>query len=220
MSEALGLGLAGPGGAVLDLCCGFGRHTLALRERGQDAFGVDLSLELLTDSGSLEGGAQLAGRLARADMRALPFRADAFAAVLMLFSSFGYLGEEGDARTLGEIARVLAPGGLAVLDLMNPDRVRAGLVERSTCERAGAVLTEERSLADGGRRVVKEVTLEHPGGNRETWSEDVRMYAADEVAALAQRFGLVPRKVLGGFAGEPYDSGAERQIVVLTLPRG
>ena len=52
-------------------------------------------------------------------MRRLPFRDGAFEAVANLFTSFGYFFDEAqNRRVLGEIARVLRPGGAFLLDLM------------------------------------------------------------------------------------------------------
>lgn len=199
----------GLAGRVLDLCCGFGRHTLALAERGLDAFGLDLSADLLAAARELEGYERLlAGRLVRADATRVPFAEAAFDGVAVLFSSFGYFGEEGDARMLGEVARVLRPGGLAVLDLMNPARIRAGLVPASTRSGPGFELAERRSLAEGGRRVVKEVELTltdaSPGSPRvRRWREDVRMYEPAEVRALLARAGLSLERAAGDFGGAP-----------------
>src|SRR5688572_25777829 len=36
-------------GCVLDLCCGFGRHSLAMAEQGLDVVGFDFSEELLRE---------------------------------------------------------------------------------------------------------------------------------------------------------------------------
>lgn len=199
----------GLAGRVLDLCCGFGRHTLALAERGLDAFGLDLSAELLAAARELEGFEhRLAGRLVRADATRVPFADACFDGVAVLFSSFGYFGEEGDARMLREVARVLRPGGLAVLDLMNPARIRAGLVPDSRRSGPGFELVERRRLEEGGRRVVKEVelTLTDPaagGPGARRWREDVRMYEPAEVRALLGRSGLVLERAAGDFGLAP-----------------
>jgi len=205
----------GIGGRILDLCCGFGRHSLALLDAGADVFGVDLSPQLLAQAATLPGGERLRGRLARADARVLPFRDACFDAVVVLFSSFGYFGDEGDRRVLAETARVLRPGGDLLLDLMNPEQVRASLVPRSRRRIGESTLTEIRTLGGGGRRVTKEVVLRAPDGTTRTWREEVRMYEAREVEGLAAAVGLALERVHGSFEGAPAGPGAPRQILRL-----
>lgn len=206
---------SGVEGRVLDLCCGFGRHTLALLEEGLDVLGVDLSPELLARSADLPGGAGLAGRLLRADARAVPCRDGSFDAVLNLFSSFGYFGERGDGQVLDEIARLVRPGGRVVLDLMNPARIRTALVPSSSREVQGGVLEERRSLVDGGRRVTKEVRLVSPDGTTRSWREDVRMYEHDELLELASARGLELVGAAGEFDGSPFGPDSPRQLLHL-----
>ena len=200
-------------GRALDLCCGFGRHSLALSEVGVDVVGLDLSTDLLGSARALEGGELLAGRLVCGDARRLPFRADSFDGVINLFTSFGYFGEEGDREVLIEVARVLRSGGRALFDLMNPDRIRRELVPYSKTAREGIVLRERRALADGGRRVTKDVTLTFADGAKRRWREDVRMYSIDEFEPLARAHGLRITGVDGDFQGAPPGPLDERQIV-------
>jgi SAM-dependent methyltransferase len=199
-------------GRVLDLCCGFGRHTLALRESGVDAVGMDLSPELLAHATASPGWAQLRGRLLRADARALPFGDASFGSVVNLFSSFGYFGEEGDKRVLLEIARVLAPRGFLALDLMNPEFVRAHLVPFSRTQRDGALLVEARSLAAGGRLVVKDVELHNESG-RVRWREEVRLYEPAELMRWLDAAGLRQSAACGDFDGSPLSASSPRQLV-------
>ncbi|MEL6715029.1 MAG: class I SAM-dependent methyltransferase [Planctomycetota bacterium] len=208
--------LAPVAGPVLDDCCGFGRHSLALRERHVPVVGIDLSFDLLAASAELPRADELLrGRLARADMRSLPFAEGTFGAVLNLFTSFGYLGDEDDARALAEMSRVLAPGGTLVMDLMNPTVVRDGLVPHSIEERAGHRLESRRSLHDGGRRVVKAVRITLPDGGERAWKESVRMYEPDELDEALGRASLAPLQRVGDFSGSPFQAGdSGRQIVV------
>jgi SAM-dependent methyltransferase len=203
-------GLAGRG---VDLGCGFGRHVLAMLERGIDARGLDLSAELLAHAARLEGGAHLAGRLLRGDLRALPFRARSLGFVTLFFSSFGYFDDAANARVAGEIGRVLAPGGLAFLDLMNPAHVRAELVPFTRSQRAGRVLEERRVLTDGGRRVRKDVRVVEPDGAELSWYEDVRLYEPAELAPLLLRAGLRVERLEGGFDGRGPGCDAPRLLV-------
>ncbi|MEZ5974936.1 MAG: class I SAM-dependent methyltransferase [Planctomycetota bacterium] len=204
---------SGVGGRTLDLCCGFGRHSLAMLERGLEVWGMDLSMDLLASHGTLDGGDALAGRLVRADMRHLPYGTGAFESVVNLFSSYGYFGEGGDHDVLEEMGRVLAPGGLLVLDLMNPERIRRELVPESHSQRDGFVMHEIRTLEDGGRRVCKQVRLVDPAGRERVWREDVRMYGQEEMRTLLAPLGLRIEAAYGDFDGSPWTEAAPRQLL-------
>ncbi|MCK6445096.1 MAG: class I SAM-dependent methyltransferase [Planctomycetes bacterium] len=201
-------------GSVLDLCCGFGRHTLLLRGAGVRAFGLDLSFDLLRAARTLDGyGERLRGRLVRADAMAIPFGSGRFDAVVNLFSSFGYFGDEGDARVLREVERVLAPGGLAVFDLMNAERVRRELVPHSRRNEAAFVLDERRTLSESGRRVVKDVDLAFADGRRLAWREDVRLYDCAEFDRLLADHGFSRLETFGDFDGRAHDAHSPRMLV-------
>jgi len=182
---------------------------------GLDVYGVDLSAELLAQAGDLPGGAALEGRLVRGDARAVPFRDATFDGLVILFSSFGYFGLQGDLEVLDEIARLLRPDGRALLDLMNPPLVRSNLVPHSTTERNGVRIVESRALRQGGRLVTKDVSLTLPSGEQRRWREEVRLYETHELAELLAPRGLEITDVEGDFSGAPYDALAARQIVRL-----
>jgi SAM-dependent methyltransferase len=211
-AEVAALAARGLAGRGLDLACGFGRHVLAMRERGIVAFGLDLSRELLARAAVL-GDDVLGGRLVRSDARALPFASRALDFVTLFFSSFGYFDDGGNERVLAEIARVLAPRGLALLDLMNPARVRATLVPFTRTQRDGRILEERRALADGGRRVRKDVLLVERDGSERRWHEDVRLYETDELELLFGRAALRLERVEGDFDGRPAAREAPRHVV-------
>jgi SAM-dependent methyltransferase len=198
---------------VLDLCCGFGRHSLALRELGLDVVGLDLSMELLLEARTLENAQLLDSRLLRADATALPFARASFDGLINLFSSFGYFGELGDARMLSEIARVLRPGGRAVLDLMNPAQVRANLRSESSREGRDFLIRETRALADGGRRVTKEVELRFAEGGIRRWREDVRLYEEAEMRSLLAGRGMAIEALHGDFDGGPFGADSKRLLI-------
>ncbi len=211
--EVAGLAARGLRGRVLDLGCGFGRHLAALRERGIEAVGLDRSLELLR-----RAPPDLRGRLVRGDFRALPYGGGVFDAVLMLFSSFGYFDDRQNGQVLAELARVLAPDGLAVLDLMNAARIKASLVPESRTRRGQLEIQERRRLEHGGTRVVKEVSVRSADGGERRWREDVRLYEPGELEPLLARAGLTLLRREGDFDGRAFAPDAPRQLLWARAP--
>ncbi|WP_313996183.1 methyltransferase domain-containing protein [uncultured Paenibacillus sp.] len=160
-----------PAGAkVLDVGCGMGRHALALSALGFRVSGVDLSEELLREAARKDTERRV--RWLRGDMRHLPFANGSFDATVNFFTSFGYFGsEEENASVLGELRRVLKPGGRFLIDFLNPAYVRRTLVpfsERTDGE-TGWTITESRRIEN--EAVVKDIRIRTmEGGERATRS--------------------------------------------------
>ncbi len=212
-NEIRGLLERGLAGRVLDLGCGFGRHARALAEGGVEVFGLDLSADLLRQAGADPRTADIARRFVQGDFRHLPFAARCFDGACLLFSSFGYFDDRQNALVLDQLARVLERDGLLVLDLMNPDRIRAQLVPESVTERGALVIEERRRLAQWGRRVRKDVRIVRPDGSARSWREDVRLYGPEEMTVLLAARGFEVERVEGDFDGSPFQEDSARQIL-------
>ncbi len=199
--------------AVLDLACGAGRHTQALRRRGFRTLGVDLSVTLLAFPPRVPC---VAG-----DMRHLPFAEETFDWVLNFFTSFGYFERERENfRVLEEFVRVLTPGGRFLIDFLNRDHVLARLKEQEVQEIAGRRVEIERWYDDTTRRINKRMRLKTPGTTgpskhvEKTYLESVRAYSRDEVTIGARWAGLQVDDLYGNFQGEPFERDSERLILV------
>ncbi len=105
-----------PAGYILDLACGSGRHSIALRAEGYMMVGLDASRRLL------EIAKQRSHDIAvvLGDIRFLPFKTGTFAAAVSVDTSFGYLPSEADDKvSLAEVRRTLSKEGLLVIDVFN-----------------------------------------------------------------------------------------------------
>ena len=103
-----------PGDRVLDACCGTGDLALEAERRGARVVGLDFSEPMLERARGKSGTIEWV----RGDALALPFDAEEFDAATV---GFGIRNLEDLARGLGELRRVLRPGGkLAVLELTRP----------------------------------------------------------------------------------------------------
>jgi len=97
-------------GPVCDLGCGPGHVGRYLAERGVEVIGVDLSPGMVALARQLNPGL----RFERGDMLALAL-SDASLAGLVAFYSLIHLERGAAPLALAELARVLAPGGAALL---------------------------------------------------------------------------------------------------------
>lgn len=214
--------LAGP---VLDVACGAGRLLRALHHIDGGAVGVDLSEALLRRARAGEGPP---ARLVRADMRRLPIRRESFAAAFFLFTSFGYFATRAqDRAALEDAAAALKPGGLLVLDSLNPRRVRAGLVPESERTVAGRRILERRWIDPSGPFVRKSVTLRSAAGSRQAGKtgpetrheERVRLYEAAELQAGFRDAGIEPVDLWGDYDGGPFDPDRSPRLIVIGRKR-
>lgn len=197
---------------ILDLACGAGRHTTALRRRGYRVVGVDLSLLLLAQSPEHH---HVSG-----DMRNLPFAAGSFDCVLNFFTSFGYFETERENfRVLEEVVRVLAPGGGFLLDLMNPEPVIANLEPRQVVEADGRRIEIERWYDETAKRVNKRIRIRPDRGPERSFLESVRAYREEEVTTGLEWAGLEVTRRFGSFSGDAYRRDSDRLILVGHKPR-
>ncbi len=120
MAVVLDLAGSGPGDA-LDVGMGPGRLCAELARRGWTVSGVDGS-QSMVDRARAQLGNNAATRLQRADAGALPF-ADASFDVVTATGVMEYIRDRSAA--LGEIVRVLRPGGIAVVSVPNPNALYA-----------------------------------------------------------------------------------------------
>jgi SAM-dependent methyltransferase len=125
------------------------------------------------------------------DYRGLPFEDGSFDAVLNLFTSFGFWGEEGDRQALREFRRVLRPGGRLVLETMHRDRLIHIFQPRGWNQLPdGGLLFEERSFDPVSGMITTVHALVNRDGGRQSTTYDFRIYTATELVALAQTAGF------------------------------
>jgi SAM-dependent methyltransferase len=198
---------------VLDLACGNGRYMLSADRRGIRVWGVDLS-EFLLGEAADRG---LSGRLVRADMRRLPFGDQTFAAVLNMFTSFGYFGADMDnLLVFREISRILRPGGMLLFDYINSVRARTMVLEDTTREMDGWVVRENRSLASEGRFLIKAVAAQNiSNGEMIAYEERIRLYTREELTTMLESVYLVVSGVFGDYDRSDFDEASSERIIMI-----
>ena len=165
---------------VLDVCCGTGRHAVALAERGYDVTGIDVNRSALARAAETIGGG---ARLLEHDMRHIDRLDGPFDAVLLLWQSFGQFDDATNRDVLRQVAHELTGGGRFVLDIYHRAFFETRLGTRAH-EKLGRTITESKQLADN--RLVVELDYGDGNGDRFEW----RVFTPDEIADLARQVGL------------------------------
>lgn len=153
--------LLAAGARVLELGCGAGTYVRLLAKRGHPVVGLDYSLPTL-DRARASDPPQ-AGRYVAGNASSLPFRDESFQAVTCI-GVFQAL--ERPDGVLAEIARVLEPAGLAIVEALNPwgllaalRRLSAFIRREPTRLRYVAPRAVERSMLSTGLRPVRRVRV-------------------------------------------------------------
>jgi SAM-dependent methyltransferase len=207
--------LALPWGArVLDVPCGWGRHTRLFRQAGCTAFGADLSLPLLQRARAAERG-RARVPYAAADVRFLPFADAAFDAVVNVFTSLGlFLDDAEDEAALREAHRVLAPGGAFLLESMHRDDVIAAYAERDGWTLPDGTQVQVRRRFDPVTGISHERLRWRRGPEHGRKQHALRLRTATEIAALLHAAGFGDVAWYGAWTGAPLRHDSPRLIAV------
>ncbi|NQW30439.1 MAG: class I SAM-dependent methyltransferase [Ignavibacteria bacterium] len=206
-------GLSGlqEGSKILDLCCGFGRHSLALAECGFTVTGLDASTHLINRATEMFAHPNV--DYVVGDMRG-PYPENNFDAIVNFFTSFGYFdSNEENAKVIQTVSNHLKPGGLFLLDFLNEHLVRNSLVPESMSFIEGVTIIEERSI--NGNFVEKKITVNNPCSFEQEFHERVWLYTRDELVAMVQQCGFEILSVLGGYNAEPFVKETSPRCIVV-----
>jgi len=202
---------------VLDLCCGPGRHTLALARAGFRVTGVDRTEAYLAVARERAEAEGLEVKLCRSDVRTFHCEGE-YDAAISLFTSFGYFDDPSDDRQVLENLRMsLRPGGRALLDMSGKEVLARVFQPRSWSEvDNGGMLLEERAVEDGWERIRNRWVLVRDGEEHEG-TFTVRVYSGVELKALMLAAGFTRVDLYGSLQGGPYDDTARRLVAVGSL---
>jgi SAM-dependent methyltransferase len=200
--------------AVLDLCCGPGRHTIELARRGYRMTGLDMTrayLETADQAATAEG---FDIEFIEGDMRLFE-RPAAFDLIINLGRSFGYFSDpEDDAGVVRSAYRSLRPGGAFVVETIGKEALIRSFRARSWRERQGHFYLFELTPNPTWSWIVDRTIVFDADGGQTELLFSYRPYAASELVSLFEAAGFVDVQAYGDFVGTPYSFTSKQLVVV------
>lgn len=205
-----------PGARILDLCCGFGRHSIELARRGFRVTGIDLSPDLLRHAREDAVREGLEIQWIQVDMRDIPQLDEMCDAAVMIFSSYGVLeNDDEEAQVARAIGRALKPHARFLIDTVNREVMLQHWMARRWMERPDGTLILNKMRFDviEGKLLLSEIVI-HPDGRRRDDEHKLRFWTYTEMAGLLGRNGFTRPTVFGGLDGRAYTASAPRMVVI------
>lgn len=229
------------GGPIVELAVGTARIAVPLAGDGFHLVGVDNDRAML-DRGrghAAASGREIAGRirlverdLVGADSEEAVASGGPYSLAILGLNSILLLASvAGQRRALATMARLLAPGGVAVVDAWQPSPAdlvafdgRLSLEWLRTDPATGHEVT--KTLAawyEHLRRIVTLTTIFEegpPGASAARWirNDALRLVSGDELVAFAEDAGLEVEQLAGDYELGPLEPGSDRVVLVARKP--
>jgi len=201
---------------ILDLACGFGRHTNRLAALGHSMTGIDLTPGFI-DIARLDAFQQhVEVDYLQADMLELWYK-DTFDRILLLFTAFGYFTDDENLQVLVNIRQALKPGGLVIFDTNSRDALMKDFRPCFVVEKEGNLMIDRLSFDSlQGRYYNNRIVIRD--GVRKDKPYFVRLYNPNEIQMLIKQSGLVLQHIYDGWDGKEFSSTSHRMVVIAQKP--
>lgn len=193
-----------------DLCCGKGRHSIFLNQKGLDVIGTDLSEQSINEANK---SANEYLEFYTHDMRHL-FRTNYFDVVFNLFTSFGYFDKKNDdVNVFKSVEKALVPKGYFVFDFLNETYIKNALIASETKTIDGIAFHINKTIENN--TVVKSITFTDNGKDYQ-FKERVKLFDKLYFEELAELSDLKICHTFGNYNLEPFSlENSPRLILVL-----
>jgi len=205
--------------SILDVPCGYGRHTIKLAKRNFRVTGSDLNSFHLSIAKKEAREKNLKIKFHKEDMRGLNYQNE-FDALINMFYSFGFFAtDKENMLVLENFYEALKPGGKFLMHTdVNIPRILSGKYKEK----------ETRNLSNGKKLQIIDkynsktqriegswiITAKNKCKIKKTYS--VRVYQKEEFIQMCLRAGFKKCRAYSNWNGAPYSKNSEEIIFVAT----
>ncbi|NQZ44412.1 MAG: class I SAM-dependent methyltransferase [Flavobacteriaceae bacterium] len=211
--------------AILELCCGTGRLTLPLAQKGHQIDGVDFTPSMLEKAKNKASEADISIRFIEGDIRTLELKKQ-YDLVFIPFNSIHHMYTNADLfKALATVAKHLKPKGRFIFDCFNPD---LGLlvngqnqpyeISKYTTDDGRAVRIEEHMMYDSTTQVNRIKWEFYINDSFDSTQQlDMRLFFPQELDAYLQWNGFQITQKFGGFDEQPFGARSQKQVYVCRI---
>jgi SAM-dependent methyltransferase len=210
-------------GPVLEVACGTGRLTLPLARAGVDVTGLDVAPAMLARARRKAEEEGLRVEWLLQDCRAFT-SPRTFALIFLASNALQHLHDRTSLEAFfARARRHLAPGGLLILDVFNPDvrKLSRGPDARYHFKdfpdaHGQPIRVEAASEYDAGAQLLRFRLhyLDAAGGEVRTKQVTMRCFFPEELLALCHHNSFEVLQRYGDYSEQPFTSGAPKQILI------
>lgn len=216
-----------PQDRILDLACGHGRHSIELAKRGFAVTGLDYSTPFIEKArfDATKAGVEI--EFMQGDMKVLPFE-QTFDVVLLLFTSFGYFGNEENQEVFKQINKSLKPNGTFLLDVISGEAVvkrfnKEGIKEETTnllkvsrIVQMSGISINETEWYDSHEQLIHNHREWMDNGEKKEYEFYLRVYTVPQYKDMLDKAGLTFQDLWGDFSGNPHNTKDNFRTIVLS----
>lgn len=208
------------GSKILDVPCGYGRHSIYLAKKGFKVTGLDINEEHLKKAIIDAEKEKVQVLFRKEDMKLIGKDYEKiYDSLINMFYSFGFFSEEENIQTMKSFYNSLKDGGKM---LIHTDVSPEMIINKTT--QTDAV----RKLPNGNKLIIIEnfnFQNKRMEGSWETTDNvgkpihkrayySVRIYSKEEFEDLIKKVGFKEVKVYGSFNGEEFSEKSKEMIIV------
>ncbi len=206
---------------ILDLACGFGRHSLVFARKGFSVVGVDITKDYIEDAVNSAKEYSANVEFIHSDIRELQFKNEFDVVLNLADGAIGYLeNDEENLKIFDVIANALRPGGKHFMDICNAEHAEHYFPKNCWDMGAKALSLSEfdwdkkkRRMLFGGCEIIFGEIAQKP----EPFEADsIRLYSKTELEAILQKRQMSIINTFSNYSGKEA-SYKELQLMVYSV---
>jgi len=207
-----------PGGRVLDVGCGPGRHSIELAQRGYRVVGIDPSEAMIEAARARAGMAGVSPDFQQADGESI-VSLEGFDAAICLFTSLGQINEGKDnSQLVQRVAEALHPGGYFFVEVPQRDWVVDHLKSDDRFGE-GKNYTEVTRSFDPSANIVTEIFKVVSPEKTHTYILRYRIYDFTEVRQIVEQAKFTIISTYGGYNEDPLQAHDPIMVILAQVLR-